>query len=250
VIIILDTIIIQVVIAVIVLIIGLIISHRRILRCIVVPALALVNVSKDVQKKTIIKYDDQVVDNLSSTILLIRNSSWTGLTDEDFVNNLRITFDENIKLLEYEVLFRKNPDRIAEVAISNNEAVVEKIQLLNRFESIIFRFIHHGIPKIDFPVVKGDIKNYKIKTLPGVIKGKREADFMYVDGLFQIFLGFSMLILCGLISLDLFTSDIEPSISYYVLVGAFIILSIVSIPLLIRGIKRIYHYITRVVELD
>jgi len=119
--------------------------------------------------------------------------------------------------------------------------------LLNRFESIIVRFIHDGIQKNNLPKVSGDIKDYKISQVYGVIKGKKEAGFMLVDGIFFTFLGIAWLLgsLPVIYYLIVFGNY---SIGANLTLMMFTIMTLVSIVFLIRGGKKLYNYLTCVIE--
>ncbi|UCD14052.1 MAG: hypothetical protein JSW60_01150 [Thermoplasmatales archaeon] len=51
---------------------------RKIIRCIIVPSLSLVDVSKEVQDKTKISYNGEPVENLSSTTVKFRFYRFSG----------------------------------------------------------------------------------------------------------------------------------------------------------------------------
>jgi len=220
---------------------------RKILRCIIVSSLSLVDISNEFQEKIKISYNNKHVKNLSSTIVKIKNSSTSYLDDSNFINPIQLIFDDSIELLEYEILERSNPDRETKILIDKNRAFFEKITLLNRFDSIIVRFIHHGIPNNKKPKINSDIKDFKLIQKEGIIASENESLFMLIDGIFLSFIS-SILLLIGIGStfvLNIYSNVNSFTINITLIMIIIIILS--SIFILIRGIKKIYQYITSVI---
>jgi hypothetical protein len=226
------------------------IFYKKVIRCIIVPSISLVGVSKDVQEKTKIFYNDRVVTNLSSTTLKIRNSSLSGLTDEQFITPIKIIFDNTIELLEYEIIEESYPGRITKISLKDNVATIEKITLLNKWDSIIVRFVHQGVSENKIPTINSDIKDFEISQVRGMLKGKKQASFMLVDGLLNTFMGLSLAALGTLLIFSIYTListgiDITP---FYPLIIMAVVFLIFSIFILYKGIRKLYTYFTRVIE--
>ena len=222
-------------------------SIKKNLSCIIVTLSSLIPIPKEFQGKAKIIYGNTTVKNLSSTIIKIKNSGLSYIDDGMFVNPLQIVFDEDVKLLEYEILERSKPDRDTKISIKDNIATIEKITLLNKFESIIIRFIHDGIQKNKKPIV-GDIKDYKIIQMTGAVKGKTEAFFILFDGVF-----FTLMSIMGmLISIPLlyyFIVSGDFSFGKNIVLSMIIIIGFISIFMMIRGIKKLYYYLACVIEI-
>lgn len=222
-------------------------SIKKNLSCIIVTISSLIPIPKEFQGKAKIIYGNKTVKNISSTIIKIKNSGLSYIDDDKFVNPLQIVFDKDVKLLEYEILEKSKPDRDIKISIKDNLATLEKITLLNRFEYIIIRFIHDGIQKNKKPI-KGDLKDYKIIQMSGVVKGKTESLFMLFDGIFFTLVS-SMWIL---LSIPLtYYSIINTNFTYekYIILLMIVILTLFSLFMLIRGIKKLYYYLACVIEI-
>jgi len=222
---------------------------RKVLKIIIVPSFSLVDVSKEVIDKTRITYDKKPVDNLSSTTLKIRNSSFSGLIDKQVQSPLKIIFDNGIEILNYEIIEESFPGRNVKITIKNNTATIEKFTLLNKFEYIIIRFIHQGIGKNKIPNIKADIKDFKISQVEGMFKGKKESIRMLFDGVINIFAGmlfsaFSILLVYSLLSIG----DMENT-TFFSLLAPTVLFILFSILMFFSGAKKLYWYITCVIEM-
>ena len=109
------------------------------------------------------------------------------------------------------------------------------------------RFIHQGFPKNKKPIIKSDIKDYKLLQKEGVISSGYESLFILVDGIFLSFISsVLLLIVIGSTYVLTLSSDVSSFTVNITLIMA-IIITLSSIFILIRGIKKIFHYLTGVI---
>jgi hypothetical protein len=119
---------------------------------------------------------------------------------------------------------------------------------LNKFEYIVVRFVHQGVSENKIPTVKADIKEFKISQVKGMFRGKKEAIFILGDGLLNSFIGLSMGSLGILLIFSVFTGGKLETNTYSILVTISAVFLLFSTLLTSAGIKKLYTYLTCVIE--
>lgn len=88
-------------------------------------------------------YNEEKIDNLSKNVFVLINDGNTPFVDADFIEPIKIKFDENINILHTEIL-SSNPENLKPNIISEDSALLIDFNLLNPKEYIEFCIYYTG----------------------------------------------------------------------------------------------------------
>ena len=127
------------------LILYLLSKQKKKLICKLFPSLSLVDVQTQVKDRIKIYYNEKLVEDLSMTIIKVRNNGNQPIREKDIVKPLEISFSENLTVVDYSVI-NTEPEDITVNLESNteNNLIRCSFDLLNPNDELLLQFFCLG----------------------------------------------------------------------------------------------------------